>query len=43
MEFKTLGKLMTLKFAVMKDTMKYYGSNIKTKNNEIIRGKWQKK
>ena len=43
MKFKTLGQLINMKFGVMKDTIVYYGSNIKTKNNEIIRGKWQKK
>lgn len=42
MGFKQLGLLMSLKFAVMKDTMKYYSSNIKTENNKIIRGKWKK-
>ncbi len=41
MEFKTIGTFFTLRFGVMKDTMKYLHSDLKTINNEIIRGKWQ--
>jgi hypothetical protein len=43
MEFKILGLTLAMKMSIFKDTMHYYGSGIKTKNNEIIRGKWQKK
>lgn len=43
MKFRLLGLLIDMNFSVMKDTMKYYTSNIKTKNNDIIKGKWQKK
>lgn len=43
MEFKLRGQVIDMYFSVMKDTMKFYTSSIKTKNNNIILGKWQKK
>tara|TARA_R110000796_G_scaffold114409_1_gene226151 strand:+ start:103 stop:264 length:162 start_codon:yes stop_codon:yes gene_type:complete len=43
MEFKALGYTMELSFEVMKRALPLFSMKMKTKNNEIIRGKWQNK
>ena len=43
MEFKALGYTIEANFEVMKRALPLFSMKIKTKNNEIIRGKWQNK
>jgi hypothetical protein len=43
MRFKVLGKIVEMNMTVLKDTMMFFGIKLKTKNNDIIRGKWLKK
>ncbi len=42
-ELNIIRDTIALGFSVLKDTMPLYSKKIKTKNNSIIRGKWQKK
>jgi len=43
MEFKVIGNVLAVKMLALKSTLPYLTTNIKTKNNDIILGKWQKK
>lgn len=43
MDYKDVGLTIKLGFDVFKNSLPLYTKKIKTKNNAIIRGKWQKK
>jgi len=40
MEFKVIGNVLAVKMLALKSTLPYLTTNIKTKNNDIILGKW---
>ena len=43
MKFKVVGLVIEMNMMSLQSTMKYFGANVKTANNEYITGKWQQK